>query len=375
MPPSRDVSRMDDGALVRQVLIGEQGAFDTIYQRFFPRLVRLCEQRVRDRSAAEDLAQETMIRALHNLAVFDTSRLMWPWLKTIASHLCINYVQSASRQVPVGSPDEATWDVPQASLEDRDLLARALANVPRRQRIALGLRFFDQWDIPEAAAFLGLDRNSFDQLLFRARRRLQTEYRKLVDGLRSLLPVPGLRWLRDRLRRVTDRVHGVIRPSSGAAEVLGEGSSLASSVLAVAATGFATAAVLVGATVLGGYTLGSSSDSDRPSSVAAPGTDAPNGFQGSGTSSDALGLSPEVNSEPRERIELPGGSTIQSGEDARRQGSQPGADRVESPPVREPTEEDCECVGAGTNAREWLKNRAKEQGERLGHWARGPKRS
>ncbi|MGH2685723.1 MAG: RNA polymerase sigma factor, partial [Actinomycetota bacterium] len=75
----------DDGILVeRHRDEGHVGSFEILYRRYFPRLVRLLAARLRDRDAAEDLAQETLVRALTHFDRFDASRPIWPWLKTIA---------------------------------------------------------------------------------------------------------------------------------------------------------------------------------------------------------------------------------------------------------------------------------------------------
>ena len=67
-----------DGELILGHLGGETGAMEILYRRYFPRLVRLARRRLRDDAAAEDVAQDTILRALHHLERFDRSRPMWP---------------------------------------------------------------------------------------------------------------------------------------------------------------------------------------------------------------------------------------------------------------------------------------------------------
>lgn len=178
-----------DGALVAQHLSGDGHAFEILYREYFDRLVRLCRARTGDLAAAEDLAQETLVRALAHLDRFQIDRPMWPWLKTIATRLVID--QSRQRR-PELSPDpddnqsvtdDTLW------LEERPILAAALAGVPARQRVALALRYLDDWSPAEAADALGMSRPAFDQLLFRARGKLRHEYRKVCGDSPSRLRV------------------------------------------------------------------------------------------------------------------------------------------------------------------------------------------
>jgi RNA polymerase sigma-70 factor (ECF subfamily) len=168
-----------DGALVELHLSGHGDAFGALYREYFSRLVRLCRARTGDLATAEDLAQETLLRALNHIDSFQLDRPMWPWLKTIAVRLTIDYSRQR-RPEPCEDPcegrsvsDDTAW------LEDGPILAEALAGLPARQRVALKLRYLDDWSPSEAAAALGLTRPAFDQLLFRARGKLRTEYRRV----------------------------------------------------------------------------------------------------------------------------------------------------------------------------------------------------
>ena len=175
----RPVEASADGALVQLHLNGHGDAFAALYREYFSRLVRLCRARTGDLATAEDLAQEALLRALNHMDRFQVDRPMWPWLKTIAIRLSIDYSRQR-RPEPCEDPcegrsvsDDTGW------LEEGPILEEALAGLPARQRVALKLRYLDDWTPAEAAAALGLTRPAFDQLLFRARGKLRTEYRRV----------------------------------------------------------------------------------------------------------------------------------------------------------------------------------------------------
>jgi RNA polymerase sigma-70 factor, ECF subfamily len=192
-----------DGALVAEYLGGEQGSFEVLYRRFFPRLVRHCA-RVGAKGDAEDLAHETLLRARSVLPTFDTNRPMWPWLKSIATRATIDRGRRAAREIPVAFFAEAAVIEPGAGdVEERALLIEAMRNLTPAHATALRLRYVEDWSSAQAAAFLGLTTSAFKQLLYRARRRLLAEYRRLSGPLAAiLLPLRRIRdWLDARLSR------------------------------------------------------------------------------------------------------------------------------------------------------------------------------
>lgn len=202
------ISELTDAALVQSALGHDEEAFGHLYRRFHPRLVRLIVRKTGDRLLAEDVAQEALLRALDKLDTFDRSRPLWPWLKVIASNLAIDAGRKRSREVewdPGDSADVAAAEQP--SCEDGMVLAQVLKNLPDRQRVAVSLRYLQDWESSEAASFLGLSIPAFEQLLFRARKRLRVEYSRIAQGALGVLGLPA-RWLR-RLpgtRRVVESV-------------------------------------------------------------------------------------------------------------------------------------------------------------------------
>ena len=190
---------------------GRQASFDDLYRRFHPRLVRYCRFKTGDEALAEDIAQETLLRALDNLDRFDPRRPLWPWLKTVAGNLATDHARRRGRESRLCEAVAAECEpvMHDDSLEfvhERPLLKQALSALPERQRTALALRYLNEWTHDEAAAELGLSRPAFKQLLLRGRRALGTEYRRLAGPemrLGAFLPFPLiLARLRARITRL-----------------------------------------------------------------------------------------------------------------------------------------------------------------------------
>lgn len=154
------------------------------------RLVNYLAGRFGDRELAKDVAQDTMLRALEKRDSFDPARDPWPWLKTIGVHIAIDYIRARGRETTTGEIVGASERPDPADEIAGDIVGAALKLLPQRQRVALSLKYLDDWKSQEVADFLGLSRAAFDQLICRARRRLGIEYRKLERTLRGLLLPP-----------------------------------------------------------------------------------------------------------------------------------------------------------------------------------------
>ena len=90
---------MMDGDLVRQALAGTTAGPDgygQLARRWAPRVLAVCHARV-GRAAAEDLAQEALLRGLRALPTLADPDKFGPWLLGIAARTCLDWLKSAKR--------------------------------------------------------------------------------------------------------------------------------------------------------------------------------------------------------------------------------------------------------------------------------------
>lgn len=153
--------------------------------RKLPRLISLAARILGDAAEAEDVAQESMIRAWRQApawrfgeARFDT------WLHQVALNLCRDRLR---RRRPGGPEDlEGLVDSgpsPDRGLEAKDVgdrVAAAMAVLPPRQREALVLCHYQEMGNIEAAAALGISVEALESLLSRGRRALRAALADLV---------------------------------------------------------------------------------------------------------------------------------------------------------------------------------------------------
>src|SRR5438132_9041447 len=81
-------------------------SFEAFYRRYQPALVSTCTTLTGSRAAAEDLAQETLLRAYQHIDGLDADRA-WGWLKTVASRLAIDDARKLGRVRPLEDEDVA----------------------------------------------------------------------------------------------------------------------------------------------------------------------------------------------------------------------------------------------------------------------------
>lgn len=181
--------------------------FEDLYREHFDRLRRFCLGMTGRESVAEDIAQETLLRAYIRMEKLDLNRPMWPWLKQVATRLVYDHTRG-EREVCSEDSELAVDTCADVAdqLAERDLVARVLSRLPARQRAAVTLRYLEDWKAGELAELFNLPRPAVEQLLLRARRSLGAEYRRLgADRIRiALWPLLALLGrIRDRAVRLT----------------------------------------------------------------------------------------------------------------------------------------------------------------------------
>ena len=131
-----------------------------------------------NRQDAEDIVQETFLRAYRAFLHFDPDRPPGPWLKKIAFNLCLNRLERSTdlplidEELPV---DQDPEHKPEALVETHDLsawLRSELLRLPARYRAAIELRHFQLLSYAEMAEVLNCPVNQVKSDLFRARKLL-----------------------------------------------------------------------------------------------------------------------------------------------------------------------------------------------------------
>ena len=161
---------------------GSQPAFEQIVRRYQRPVISLIVRMIGDRAQAEDLAQETFVKAFRNLKSFDSTRRLSSWLFRIAHNTTLDALRRLKPEVvqleslPEGDPhrDPAAPPAPDP-LEQAALgaaLNRALLSLRPGYRAAIALRYDQQLPFDEIGQILGVPEVTARTYVHRARKEL-----------------------------------------------------------------------------------------------------------------------------------------------------------------------------------------------------------
>jgi len=201
--------------LVKALRAGEADAFEQLIDAFGRSMQRVASLYVRDRAAAEEVVQDAWVGVLRGIDRFEGRSSLRTWIFRILVNTAKTRGVRESRTVPFAAlgddPDAdqpsvpedqflgegsawpghwvsgpAHWDVPLERLlsrEARELITRAIDQLPEMQRRVVSLRDVEGWSSEEVCNVLDLSETNQRVLLHRARSRLrQAIDRSAIEG-------------------------------------------------------------------------------------------------------------------------------------------------------------------------------------------------
>jgi RNA polymerase sigma-70 factor (ECF subfamily) len=181
----------EDAGLVRKAQGGDVDAFESLVRKYQQQVYAVCHRLTGAHQSADDLAQETFIKAYFALDKFDSCWPLYPWLRKIAVNSSLNYLKARSRERPLGDesrparlPDPSPApDLPEARLEQAEFEARferSVQSLPEEQKSVFVLRFYEGLSYEEISRTLDLPHGTVMSRLNRARQKLKA---LLADSL------------------------------------------------------------------------------------------------------------------------------------------------------------------------------------------------
>lgn len=171
-----------DEDLVRRVLAGEPRLFEHLMRRNNRRIYRAARAILRDDREAEDVMQDTYVRAYEHLREFDGRARFSTWVTRIAVHEALARTRRNQRHESLDSLPEdqamsrTTQPTPEQSASDgemRGVLERAIGALPDDFRTVFMLRAVEEMSGVETAECLGIPEDTVKTRFHRARNRLQ----------------------------------------------------------------------------------------------------------------------------------------------------------------------------------------------------------
>ena len=176
-PAGSPHSPTEEAEWIRAAQAGDRSAFAQLVERYWDRLYRWLYHLTRDRHAAEDLTQETFLRALAAVKTFRPGSNFRAWVFRIGHNNFVNQKRAERRtkhQLPEDAPAPELGTA-EGSAENREVLAvvmRAVADLPTDFRAALLLNSVEGMPYREIAKALGTTEETARWRVFKARQKL-----------------------------------------------------------------------------------------------------------------------------------------------------------------------------------------------------------
>ena len=173
--------------LLARAAAGDGAAFERLVEQYQDRLIGLCQRLLGERAAAEDAAQEVLVRLFKKASSLEPRGQLYTWLYRVATNLCLNRLRRRRivRFISLGRQDEADrgWIDPVDERPDPERSAAAsarwrrtkrwIAELPDSQRAVLVLAKFEGMSYRQIAQVLEITEGAVESRLFRAMSRLR----------------------------------------------------------------------------------------------------------------------------------------------------------------------------------------------------------
>ncbi len=193
--------RVSDEALMQDLAQGDSHAFEELLMRYETPVITFCYAFLRNREAAEDIAQETFMRVFRNAKRYQPVAKFTTWLYKIAANLCINELKKGklratlSLDEPAGSDPDGSRIVeriatnspsPLSELERAEaqgLISKAIEHLPPDQRTTLVMVEYHQMQYQDIAEILEVSVSAIKMRVKRARETLRETLKMLQGGI------------------------------------------------------------------------------------------------------------------------------------------------------------------------------------------------
>ena len=217
----------DDVQLIQRVLEGDDDAFSVLVRKYQKQVHALAWRKIGDFHIAEEITQDTFLKAYKKLATLKEPQRFDSWLYVIAANRCSSWlrkkrvwtqplekleetdnehIQTSTYSGYVAAENERTTAEAQ-----RDIVKKLLARLQESERTVITLHYFGEMSCTEIGTFLGVSANTIKSRLRRAQQRLKKEEPMIREALENFKITPNLT---DNIMREVARIKPTA-PSGG----------------------------------------------------------------------------------------------------------------------------------------------------------------
>ena len=195
----------DDVALIQRILAGDETAFAELVKKYQKPVHTLAWRKIGDFHIAEDITQDTFLKAYQRLHTLKDPNQFSGWLYVITANLCATWLRKKRIQTQPLEDTETTMiqgdaysrhvveeRTKTAAESQREAVKKLLAKLKESERTVMTLHYLGEMTVAEISRFLGVSTSTIKSRLRRARNRLKEEELMIREALEHFQITPNL---------------------------------------------------------------------------------------------------------------------------------------------------------------------------------------
>lgn len=179
----KGAGELEDQILIGKVLEGDTKAFERLVEKYKKRIYYLAYKMTRDHDSADELAQESFVKAYQAMSGFKPGYSFYTWIYRICVNLSINFLKREKQSVSVDflrdsgiaidRSNESSQLERMIASEQAAIVKEALNTLPPDQKAVFILKTYDDMSYEQMAEVMDCSIGTVMSRLFRARRKLK----------------------------------------------------------------------------------------------------------------------------------------------------------------------------------------------------------
>lgn len=185
--------KSEERMLIRKAKQGNTEAFELLVKKYQQSIYYLCHRMIGIHQAADDISQETFVKAFFSLPKFNEEMNFFTWIRKITVNNTLNYLKRMKREEPLGKRENritenlysSSQELPQEKLEKmrmQEKFKEALQTLPADQRIIFILRVYEDQSYKDISKLLNIPHGTVMSRLNRARKKLRVLMADYLEG-------------------------------------------------------------------------------------------------------------------------------------------------------------------------------------------------
>jgi RNA polymerase sigma-70 factor (ECF subfamily) len=179
----KETGEFEDQALIERILAGDTRAFERLVEKYKKRIYYLAYRMTRDHDSADELAQESFVRAYQAMSGFKPGKSFYTWIYRICVNLSINFLKRERQNVSADFLRDSGFQIDR--VEDSNQLERLIASeqvaivketlntLPADQKAVFILKTYEDMSYEQMAEVMDCSIGTIMSRLFRARHKLK----------------------------------------------------------------------------------------------------------------------------------------------------------------------------------------------------------